>query len=129
MAFQDEGQSAIRATTTARNLSPIDPFGYYFDSLGSSAHLAGGDYEKALELADRSLEANDRHISTLRTRIAALHALDRGAEARQTAQELMRRFPYFRLDDYRENTSLRRQQDRQLVINRPSVGGAFVRLI
>lgn len=116
MAFQDEGQSAIRATTTARNLSPIDPFGYYFDSLGSSAHLAGGDYEKALELADRSLEANDRHISTLRTRIAALHALDRGAEARQTAQELMRRFPYFRLDDYRKTHPSADSKTGQLVI-------------
>jgi len=101
MAFSDEGQSAIKATTTARDLSPIDPFGYYFDSLASSAHLAGGEYEKALALADRSLAANDRHISTLRTRIAALHALNRGDEARIAAQDLMRRFPYFSLEDYR----------------------------
>ncbi|MFP7570055.1 hypothetical protein [Marivita sp. S2033] len=101
LAFRDEGQSAIRATKMARDLSPIDPFAYYFDSLASSAYLAGGEYEKALELADRSLEVNDRHISTLRSRIAALHALDRGAEARQTADDLQRRFPDFCLDDYR----------------------------
>ena len=102
MAFSDEGRSAIKATTMARDLSPIDPFGYYFDSLASSAHLAGGEYEKALDLAERSLAANDRHISTLRTRIAALHALDRGEDARAAGQDLMRRFPYFSLEDYRK---------------------------
>lgn len=102
MAFKDEGKAAIRATTMARDLSPIDPFGYYFDSLGSSAYLAGGDYEKALELADRSLASNDRHISTLRSRIAALHALERGDEARQAANDLKRRFPDFNLEDYRK---------------------------
>lgn len=117
MAFRDEGQSAIRATTMARDLSPIDPFGYYFDSLASSAHLAGGDYQKALELADRSLESNDRHISTLRTRIAALHALDRGAEARETAQDLLRRFPYFSLDDYRRTHPSADSKTGKLVIS------------
>jgi TolB-like protein len=100
-AFQDEGRSAVRATETARRLSPIDPFGYYFDSLASSAHLAAGNYEMAYTLAEKSLRANDRHISTLRARIAALHALDRGEEARVAAQDLQRRFPNFTLDDYR----------------------------
>lgn len=100
-AFQDEGRSAVRATETARRLSPIDPFGYYFDSLASSAHLAAGNYEMAVKLADLSLRANDRHISTLRARIAALHALDRGEEARSAAQDLRRRFPNFSLADYR----------------------------
>ena len=100
-AFQDEGRSAVRATETARRLSPIDPFGYYFDSLASSAHLAAGNYEMAVKLADLSLRANDRHISTLRARIAALHALDRGDEARTAAQDLQRRFPNFSLAEYR----------------------------
>jgi tetratricopeptide (TPR) repeat protein len=123
MAFRDEGQSAIRATTMARDLSPIDPFGYYFDSLASSAHLAGGDYEKALELADRSLESNDRHISTLRTRIAALHALDRGAEARETAQDLLRRFPYFSLDDYRRTHPSADSKTGKLVVSALAAAG------
>ncbi|WP_439521149.1 hypothetical protein [Marivita sp.] len=123
MAFRDEGQSAIRATTMARDLSPIDPFGYYFDSLASSAHLAGGEYEKALALADKSIESNDRHISTLRTRIAALHALDRGEEARQTARDMLRRFPYFSLDDYRKTHPSAGSKTGKLVIDALSAAG------
>ena len=123
MTFRDEGQSAIRATTTARDLSPIDPFGYYFDSLASSAHLAGGQYEKALELADKSIEANDRHISTLRTRIAALYALDRGEEARQTASDLLRRFPYFSLEDYRSTHPSANSRIGKLVIDALATAG------
>ncbi|KJZ17922.1 hypothetical protein [Loktanella sp. S4079] len=101
LAFRDEGRSAIMATEKARRLSPIDPFGYYFDSLASSAHLAAGNYQQSLDLAEQSIMANDRHISTLRVRIAALHALNRGAEAKQAAHDLLRRFPEFRLADYR----------------------------
>ncbi|MCL3881115.1 hypothetical protein [Marivita sp. GX14005] len=123
MAFRDEGRSAIRATRMARDLSPVDPFGYYFDSLASSAHLAGGEYEEALELADRSLAANDRHISTLRSRIAALHALDRGDEARRTASELQRRFPDFSLDDYRRTHPSAGSKTGQLVITALSEAG------
>jgi TolB-like protein len=101
MAFRDEGSAAIRATSIARSLSPIDPFGYYFDSLASSAHLVGGEYEIALNLAQSSIRKNNSHLSTLRTRIAALHLLDRKPEARAAAQDLMGRFPNFKLEAYR----------------------------
>lgn len=123
MAFRDEGLSAIKATEKARRLSPIDPFGYYFDSLASSAHLAAGNYQKALDLADRSIEANDRHISTLRARIAALHALDRGAEAMQTARDLQRRFPEFNLDEYRRTHPSSANKTGKLVMASLSAAG------
>ncbi len=123
MAFRDEGRSAIKATETARRLSPIDPFGYYFDSLASSAHLAAGNYQQALDLADLSIRTNDRHISTLRTRIAALHALDRRGEARQTASDLQRRFPEFNLSDYRSTHPSSDSKTGQLVIDALSAAG------
>ncbi len=123
LAFRDEGTSAIRATSTARALSPIDPFGYYFDSLASSAHLAAGDYDRALALADKSIAANDRHISTLRARIAALHALDRGDEARIAAQDLCRRFPAFQLSDYRSTHPSAQNKTGRLVIEALRVAG------
>lgn len=100
MAFRDDGPAAIRATDTARGLSPIDPFGYYFDSLGATAQLAAGQYTRALELAEQSLAVNPRHISTMRTRIAALHYLGEGGRARDAAQELRRFFPDFSLNEY-----------------------------
>lgn len=100
-AFNDDGSAAIDATRMARELSPIDPFGYYFDSLTSSAYLAAERYDKALEFADRSLAVNDRHLSTLRAKITALYFLGRVKEARDVAQIVCRRYPEFRLDDYK----------------------------
>ncbi|TDT74051.1 TolB-like protein [Litoreibacter halocynthiae] len=101
LAFQDEGAGAVTAALKARGLSPIDPFRYYFDSLSSTAFLAAEDYDHALKLANESLAYNDRHLSTLRAKITALHFLGRGEEARATAGELMRRSPGFNLDAYK----------------------------
>ena len=116
LAFQDEGAAAVRATDTARRLSPIDPFGYYYDSLAATAHLAAGQFERALDCAERSLSSNDRHISTLRTKIAAQHCLGDWSGARTTAQDLMSRFPDFRLDDYRRTHPSAEQKTGKLVI-------------
>lgn len=102
-AFRDEGESAVQATSRARKLSPLDPFSYFYDSLNATAHLAEGNYKQSLELADRSLVANNRHISTLRTKIVALHGLGRHEEAKRAAQELLARQPDFTVAAYRKN--------------------------
>lgn len=92
-AFRDESASAISATARARRLSPLDPFGYFYDSLDATARLANGDYASALDLADKSLAVNDRHLSTYRAKIIALYGLGRLPEARNVATELLRRQP------------------------------------
>ena len=102
-AFQDEGELAVEAATRARRLSPLDPFGYFYDSLNATAHLALGNYNEALVLADRSLAVNDRHVSTLRTKIVALHRLGRREDAARAGEELLRRQPDFTIASYRSN--------------------------
>ncbi|WP_248313014.1 hypothetical protein [Bosea sp. F3-2] len=102
-AFRDEGASAVKATERARRLSPLDPFGYFYDSLNATAHLAMGDHQRALDLADRSLSQNDRHLSTLRTKIVALHNLGRGQDAAVAGQELLRRQPDFTVAGYQRS--------------------------
>jgi class 3 adenylate cyclase/TolB-like protein/tetratricopeptide (TPR) repeat protein len=99
-AFRDEGASAVEATSRARKLSPLDPFGYFYDTLNATACLSHGDYEQALDMANRSLAVNDRHVSTLRAKITALHHLDRGAEARAVAAEMLQRDPGFTVAGY-----------------------------
>lgn len=101
MAFQDDGAAAIRATQTARGLSPIDPFGYYYDSLASTAYVSAEQFEKALSFADRSLAVNDRHLSTMRSKVTALYNLGRHEEAREAALLIRRRHPDFNLEHYR----------------------------
>ena len=65
-AFKGEGKLALKDTKHALRLSPLDPLRYFYDSLAATAALSAGDYERALELARRSLRANRTHTSTLR---------------------------------------------------------------
>jgi TolB-like protein len=100
MAFVDRGAEAVAYTARARALSPLDPYGYFFDSLSATASASAGDWPEALRLAERSLAANRRHASTLRVRTAALQMLGREAEARVAAEELLRADPGFTIDGY-----------------------------
>jgi TolB-like protein len=98
--FRNEGHEAIASSQTARRLSPIDPFDYYYDAHMAGACLAIGDYERALDLADRSFRKNDRHLSTLRIKLFAAHYLAQGDKRDSIAKELMRRQPNFNVGQY-----------------------------
>jgi len=99
-AFRDNGQVAVDRVEKAHRLSPMDPLGYLYNSLASFAHVSNEDYEQALILADKSLELNDRHVSTLRTKLCAHYHLDQTAQMHETAAQLHRHLPQFSLDDY-----------------------------
>ena len=99
-AFRDEGELAVRAVDRARQLSPIDPFRYFYESLSATAYLSAGAYERALQLAESSLLLNERHISTLRAKMVARHNLDRGEELRAAGQLLRRCVPDFSIEAY-----------------------------
>ena len=100
--FRGEASEAVAAADTATARSPIDPFGYFYDTLSAGAFLAAGDYARALDLADRAIRANDRHLSTLRIRLMSLAFLDRVEEARAAGTELLRRAPDFTIKAYME---------------------------
>jgi tetratricopeptide (TPR) repeat protein len=102
-AYRDDGQAAVTRVETAMRLSPLDPCGYFFESMAATAYLSAEDFTRALDFADRSLARNDRHASTLRARICALHFLGRPLEARVSAAELMRHQPDFTVEAYRRN--------------------------
>ena len=72
-AFLGDGQDAFGDTVQARQLSPLDPWTYYFETLSSSAAFAAGDYREAVRLAASSMRANRMHVSTLRV-LAMAHA-------------------------------------------------------
>lgn len=122
-AFKDDGLAAIEATRTARRLSPIDPFGYYYDSLASTAHLAAENYAEALEFANRSLDINDRHVSTLRAKVTALHFLGREAEAHEAAIAIQRRVPGFSLSEYQQSHPVAHSKLGQRVIEALTASG------
>ncbi|TNJ40542.1 tetratricopeptide repeat protein [Phaeobacter sp. B1627] len=99
-AMQNHPDEGLRLTEAARKLTPLGPQRYYFDSLAASVNLAARDYDRAIELADQSLQENDSYPSTLRTKAIALQMSGRADEARDVVACLMRVSPDFSLSRY-----------------------------
>ena len=99
-AFCDEGEQAVHDTELALTLSPLDPHRYFYDSLTASANITAGRYERALELAKRSLRANRTHTSTWRALTVAQWQLGMRQEACDSAQELMKLEPTLTIGGY-----------------------------
>ena len=79
--FDGNGEMALNFAQRACDLSPIDPFGYFFDIMKASALSICDDYDGALALAEKSIAANPRHTSSHRVRVIALGKMGREAEA------------------------------------------------
>jgi len=92
-AFKGEGELATEGTERALELSPLDPLRYYYDSLAATAAMSAGKYDRAIELAKRSLRANRTHTSTLRALAIAQVRSGRVDEARATVGNLLRLEP------------------------------------
>ena len=103
-AFKGEGKLALKDTKHALRLSPLDPLRYFYDSLAATAALSAGDYERALELARRSLRANRTHTSTLRALLISQWQLGKTAEARSTVAELLRLDPTFTMTKWAQRS-------------------------
>lgn len=63
-AFKGEGDEAVEGVERAVRLSPLDPRRSYYDSLAATAYLSAEKFDRAIELARRSL----RVIQTKRVR-------------------------------------------------------------
>jgi|GEM_PF-801923 len=99
-AMQNRPDEGVLLTEAARKLTPLGPQRYYFDSLAASVSLAARDYNRAIELADQSLQENDSYPSTLRTKAIALQMSGRAQEARDVVECLMKVTPDFSLSRY-----------------------------
>lgn len=103
-AFMGEGGMAIADTERARQLSPLDPHSFYYDSLTATAYVADHRYDEALRLASQSIRANRTHASTLRVMAVAQWQLGLHAEARATVGELLRLDPTLTFKGYLERS-------------------------
>lgn len=99
-AYQGHPIEAVELTDAARRLSPLGPQKYYFDSVSAFANLSAHNYDRALALADRSLQANAAYPASLRTKVIALQLAGRSGEARAAVQNLLAASPSFNLTQY-----------------------------
>jgi adenylate cyclase len=103
-AFKGEGDIAVRSTQKALRLSPLDPMRYFYESLAATAAMSAGHFERAIELAQRSLRLNRTHTSTYRAMAIAQARLGRLADARRTVQELLRLQPTLTVKSWLERS-------------------------
>ncbi|MFV1442722.1 MULTISPECIES: tetratricopeptide repeat protein [unclassified Phaeobacter] len=103
LAYQNQPEDAVRLTDAARRLSPLGPQRYYFDSYSATANLGAQNYERAVNLADRSLQANPTFPATLRTKAIALQALGQSDKARDVVKSLLTVQPGFNIARYEKD--------------------------
>ncbi len=88
-SFVGEGVKAVRSAERAIRLSPLDPRRSYYDSLAATAYGSAGQYDRAIELAQRSLRLDRSHASTLRALAISQFLSGRTEEARKTVREIL----------------------------------------
>ena len=101
--FDGNGEMALNFAERACSLSPIDPYGYFFDIMKASALSICEDYSGALELAKKSIAANPRHTSSHRVKVLSLALMGREAEAATAANLLTRLEPGLTIQGYLKN--------------------------
>jgi TolB-like protein/class 3 adenylate cyclase len=100
-AFKGEGAQAEQASERALGLSPLDPLRYYYDTLAASAALGAANYERAIELARRSLRANRTHPSTFRALAIAQAMAGHDVDASETVASLLTLTPNYTVSDFK----------------------------
>ena len=92
--------AAVTEAERAAQLSPIDPLKYFFDVILASGQAINGDYDKAIEVAQRSLRANRHHQPTLRVLLHAQVESEQLEGARLTLDQLLREAPNLTVSSY-----------------------------
>ncbi|EBA18742.1 putative binding domain [Roseobacter sp. SK209-2-6] len=102
-AYQDHPIEAVKLTDAARKLTPLGPQRYYFDSVAAFANLSAQNYERAIELADSSLQIHSNYPGSLRTKAIALQLSGREGEAKAVVKDLIASSPDFNITQYNRN--------------------------
>jgi adenylate cyclase len=79
---QNRPEPALDAFYRSMRLSPLDPLGFGNIAGIAALHLAAGQYDAAIEWADRSSREFPRYTLSIRYKVVALAHLGRIAEAR-----------------------------------------------
>jgi adenylate cyclase len=88
-AFRGQGEEGLVSAERAMRLSPLDPMGHYYEAIASTAALAAGQLERAIELASRALQMNRNHLPTLRALAIAQMESGHGDAARATVRRIL----------------------------------------
>jgi adenylate cyclase len=102
---QNQPRPAIEALERAVRLSPLDPLGYFFNGGLALAHLSAGQYQEALEWADRCFREYPRYLFALRIKVVCDAHLGHTEEARSGVRQLLDLDPGSTIARFRRNTT------------------------
>jgi TolB-like protein/class 3 adenylate cyclase len=91
--FQNRPGPAITAFERAMRLSPLDPLGYLFSCGLAFAHTIAGEYEEAMEWADRSLRELPRYRTAINMKVILCAHLGRLDDAHNWLGRLLEIVP------------------------------------
>ena len=115
LAYSYIGQHAegIRRIQRARNLSPHDPHGFFFETALEMPLLLTGEYEAAARAGRRSLALHPKFSSTYKISVSVLGHLGASREAAEIRKELLKLEPSFSIASAIERSPLLRPEDRK----------------
>ena len=99
-AFKGDGELAVQHTMRACELSPVDPYLHFYQSLTASAYLTAANYERCIEMAKLSLKVNTMHVSTRRVLTIAQVMAGQIEDAQVSAKHLMLLDPTLSVSNY-----------------------------
>lgn len=95
LAYEGHFEDAFPYFQKAIDLSPHDPQRWAFYAYRALAHLFAGQFEQALDWAEKSIRVPNCHYWPFSHRVSALGHLQRPGETRSAVDELMERRPGF----------------------------------
>ena len=93
--YQGQTQEALRRLQRYRQLSPFDPYPYYFNTAFCIAYTLDGQYEKAAQAGRQVLRENPNYFAAYRPLTASLGHLGEVDEARGYLKVLLQNEPHF----------------------------------
>jgi adenylate cyclase len=116
------GNSAdgLVALKRAQELAPFDPMGYLATLIASVVHMAAGSADEALRFAQRSVDQNPLHLSSLIQLLFAQADVHRMEDARATARRYL---------ELRPGASVQRFIDHHFAIESPQAQRQVATLI
>jgi TolB-like protein/DNA-binding SARP family transcriptional activator len=109
-AWLGDGKRAIEEINRAIALSPYDPLMYAYNSNAGVAHLADGQYDRAIDFALRSLRENKTYTSTYKLLAVASQLAGKSEQARRTVHHLLQLEPGLTVAKFRERHPSAAQQ-------------------
>lgn len=89
LANAGRADEAVAAVQCAQGRSPLDPMGYFFDTIAAGVYNAANRFDDALAHALRSVAANAAHLPGLAELIIAQQLAGRPDDAARTAQRYL----------------------------------------